>query len=313
MVLLPSVTGDGWEDVIRRAAPGAKVVCCTSAAQAAAALEGADAAYGTLPPELLPHARRLRWLQAPMAGPPAGWYYPALVRHPVVVTNMRGIFNDHLAAHILAFVLAFARGLHTYLQRQARGEWQPAASLVHLPEATALLVGAGGIGGETARLLASFGTRVVAVDPRVAVPPPGIAELHPPEALDRLLPRADFVICTAPETPSTQGLFHRARLRRMRPSAYLINISRGALVRLDDLVASLMAGEVAGAALDVYEEEPLPAHHPLWRLPNVLLTPHVGGEGPYLDERRKAILGENCRRFAAGEPLLNLVDKAQWF
>jgi len=313
MVLLPGSHGEPWANTVREAVPGAEVCSCATEEEAQAAIEDADAAFGTLRRETLARATRLRWLQAPMAGPPAGWYYRELVEHPLVVTNMREIFNDHLGAHIMAFVLAFARGLHVYLPRQARGEWKPGAPLVHLPESTALLVGVGGIGAEAARLLAAFGVRVLGVDPRRPSAPEGMAELHRPEALDDLLPEADFVIVTTPETPQTQGLFHRERLRRMKPSAYLVNISRGAIVLLDDLVAALKAGELAGAALDVYQVEPLPAGHPLWSMPGVLLTPHVGGEGPYLDERRRRVLAENCRRFAAGEPLINVVDKASWF
>ncbi len=313
LVVLPQPNAAQWPARIREVVPGARVVACRDLDEAEAAIVDADAAFGTLPREVLARAERLRWLQAPMAGPPAGWYYPELVEHPVVVTNMREIFNDHLGAHILAFVLAFARGLHVYLPQQLRREWRPGAPPVHLPESTAVLVGVGGIGSEAARLLAAFGVRVVGVDPRRAEPCEGLAALHPPEALDALLPDADFVILTAPETPETQGLFRRERLRRMKPSAYLINISRGALVVLDDLVAALEAGELAGAALDVFETEPLPAGHPLWTMPGVLLTPHVGGEGPYLDDRRAAVLLENCRRFAAGEPLKNVVDKRSWF
>lgn len=313
LVILREAGKEAWEERVRAVVPGVQVVVCSDPAAAAEAITDADAAFGTLPSDLLARATRLRWLQAPMAGPPAGWYYPELVSHPVVVTNMRGIFNDHLATHILAFVLAFARGLHIYLPQQQRREWRPGAPLLHLPETTALLVGVGGIGGETARQLAALGVRVLGVDPRLDEKPEGLAELHRPEALDDLLPQADFVILTAPETPHTQGLFHRERLQRLRPTAYLINISRGALVRLDDLAAALAAGELAGAALDVYEQEPLPADHPLWTMPGVLLTPHVGGEGPYLNERRMEVFLENCRRFAAGQPLHNVVDKSQWF
>jgi phosphoglycerate dehydrogenase-like enzyme len=313
MAILPPVAEEEWAARIREEVPGAEVVVCRDPAEAAGAIVDADAAFGTVPPEVLARATRLRWIQAPMAGPPAGYYYPELVAHPAVVTNMREIFNDHLGAHIMAFVLAFARGLQVYLPQQMRREWRPGAPLVHLPEATALLVGVGGIGAEAARLLAHFGVTVLGVDPRRASPAPGVAELHRPELLDSLLPRADFVIITAPETPQTQGLFHRERLRQMKPSAFLINVSRGAIVVLDDLVAALEAKEIAGAALDVYQVEPLPAEHPLWTMPGVLLTPHVGGEGPYLRERRLEVLLDNCRRFATGQPLRNIVDKQNWF
>ena len=137
--------------------------------------------------------------------------------------------------------------------------------------------------------------------------------MHRPDALDSLLPQADFVICTAPETPRTQGLFNRERFSKMRKDAFFINISRGAIVSLDGLVEALKSGDLAGAALDVYEIEPLPADHPLWEMPNVLLTPHVGGEGPYLDDRRFGVLLENCRRFGSGQALMNVVDKRNWF
>jgi phosphoglycerate dehydrogenase-like enzyme len=313
IVLIPPVNQEEWAARIREEVPGAEVVVCRDAAEAGEAIVDADAAFGTVPRELLARATRLRWIQAPMAGPPAGYYYPELVAHPAVVTNMREIFNDHLGAHVLAFVLAFARGLQVYLPQQQRGEWRPGAPLVHLPDATAVLVGVGGIGAEAARLLAQFGVTVLGVDPRRPEPPPGVAELHRPEALDLLLPRADFVIITAPETPQTQGLFDRERLRRMKPSAFLVNVSRGAIVVLADLVAALEAKEIAGAALDVFQVEPLPAGHPLWSMPGVLLTPHVGGEGPYLRERRMEVLLDNCRRFAAGQPLRNVVDKQNWF
>ena len=170
-------------------------------------------------PPLLRAASRLRWIQAPQAAPPAGWYYPELIAHPAVVTNFREIFNDHIGAHIMAFVLAFARGLHQYLPQQLNREWRPAphdTGVVHLPEATMLIVGVGGIGAETARLAAAFGMQVLGVDARRGDAPPGVAELHEPAALDSLLPRADFVVLTVPHTPATEGLMNRAKFQRMK-------------------------------------------------------------------------------------------------
>jgi phosphoglycerate dehydrogenase-like enzyme len=185
--------------------------------------------------------------------------------------------------------------------------------VVHLPEATALIVGVGGIGAEAARLLSAFGVTVLGTDARRTTAPDGVAELHRPEALDELLPRADFVILTVPHTPATEGFFDRGRFKRMKPTAFFINIGRGMTTKLDDLVAALEAGEIAGAALDVYEQEPLPGDHRLWTLPNVLLTPHMAGHGPYLDDRRFQIIVDNCRAFAGGRALRNVVDKSSWF
>jgi phosphoglycerate dehydrogenase-like enzyme len=319
LVMLPphSDVTRGWAARIRAELPD-----CVHLAQpetpAAAAEEIADAeaAFGTIAPSVLARASRLRWLQAPQAAPPAGYYYPELIAHPVVVTNFREIYNDHIGAHIMAFVLTFARGLHYYLPHQLRGEWAPRpldTGVVHLPEAAALIIGVGGIGAEAARLCHAFGMRAVGVDARRSDRPHGLVELHRPEALDRLLPEADFVIMTVPHTPATAGMMDRARLSRMKRTAFLINIGRGMTVKLDDLVAALRAGDIAGAGLDVFEQEPLPAGHALWTMPNVLITPHTAGYGPYLDERRAEILLENCRRFAAGEPLRNVVDKSSWY
>jgi len=292
------------------------VVVAESAEQAKAEIADADAAFGTLTPEVLQCAQRLRWLQAPHAAPPAGYYYAELIAHPLTVTNFREIYNDHIGAHIMAFVLAFARGLHRYYPQQLRREWKPAprdTGVLDLFSATALIVGVGGIGTETARLAATFGMHVIGVDARRKDKPAGVAELHEPSALDGMLPRADFVILTVPHTPATEGFMNRARFQRMKRSAFFINIGRGRTTRLDDLVAALEAGEIAGAALDVFEQEPLPADHPLWTMPGVLITPHMAGYGPGLDERRYQVIAENCRRFDAGEPLRNVVDKANWF
>jgi phosphoglycerate dehydrogenase-like enzyme len=318
-VMLPpqsDLTRD-WGRRLAQTVPEARVVVAEDAGTAAREIVDAEATFGRLSNDLLTRATKLRWLQAPQAAPPAGYYYPELIEHPVVVTNFREIFNDHISAHIMAFVLAFARGLHVFIPQQLRREWKRGASesgdVVHLPEATALIVGVGGIGAEAAPLLAAFGVTVLATDARRTSPPDGVAELHRPEALDSLLPRADFVILTVPHTPATEGFFNRARFQRMKRTAFFINIGRGMTTKLDDLVAALNAGEIGGAGLDVYEQEPLPAEHPLWTMPNVLLTPHMAGHGPYLNDRRFQILVDNCRAFAGGRPLRNPVDKSSWF
>jgi phosphoglycerate dehydrogenase-like enzyme len=319
LLMLPpqSATTRAWAARLAAAVPGLEIVVAEDAAEAARVATHAEAAFGTMPPAVVRTAVKLRWLQAPQAAPPAGYYTPELVAHPAVVTNFREIYNDHIGAHIMAFVLAFARGLHLYLPRQLRREWRPEAGetsgVLHLPETTALIVGVGGIGAETARLCAAFGMHVMGVDARRRDAPPGVLKLDGPDALDSLLPLADFVILTVPHTPATEGFMNRARLQRMKRTAYFINIGRGMTTRLDDLVAALRAGEIAGAALDVFEQEPLPADHPLWTMPNVLITPHTAGHGPYLDERRFEVLLDNARRFLAGQPLRNVVDKAGWF
>lgn len=315
MTTLVLLANTEWRDRLAEAVPGIQVLV-PSPEETPAALSEADAVYGALPPDLLRHAENLLWLQAPQAGPPPGFYHRALIDHPVQVTNMRDTYTDHVATHTLALVLALARGLPRYLRDQAGGIWAPdwdPRAVVPLAERRALVVGVGAVGAEIGRLLTAFGTEVSGVDPRRTDPPPGFTALYPAEALDSLLPEADLVVVTVPHTPSTEGLFGVERFALCKPGAYFVNIGRGPTVRLDALMAALDAGPLAGAALDVYETEPLPAGHPLWTREDVLLTPHVAGAGPHADERRFAVLAENAVRFAEGRELINTVDKAEWF
>jgi len=305
-----------WGLRLAAALPELKVIVPEDPAEAEHAIVDADGAFGSISPALLSKARRLRWLQAPAAAPPAGYYFPELIAHPVTVTNMREIYNDHIGAHVMAYVLAFARGLTHYIPLQLRREWKPLpldTGVIHLPESSMLIVGAGGIGTEVARLAKGFGMTVLATDARRTSPPPGVDELHGPDQLDRLLPRADFVVLTVPHTPETEGFMDRSRFQRMKQRAFFINIGRGKTTCLVDLVAALQAGEIGGAGLDVFDQEPLPPEHPLWGLPNVLITPHVAGYGPYLDERRFEIVLDNCRAMIHGTPLRNVADKQSWF
>jgi phosphoglycerate dehydrogenase-like enzyme len=296
--------------------PRFRVVAPETEDEARRELADADAAYGWIPPDLLPLAGQLRWLQNPDAGPRPGYFYPALIEHPVVVCNPRGIYNDHISQHIMMFLLALARGLPYYVAAQRRRRWDKDARpgpALDLATATAVIVGVGGVGQETARLCLAFGMRVVGVDPRWEHEAPSV-ERHGPDELDAVLPRADVVVATTPHTPETEGMWNARRFRLMKPTACFINIGRGRTVQLDELTAALERGEIAGCGLDVFEIEPLPAEHRLWALPNVLLTPHIAvKDAENLPERRYHVLLENARRFAAGEPLRNVVDKAAWY
>jgi phosphoglycerate dehydrogenase-like enzyme len=307
---------EDWAQAVAAAAPGLRVSIAHDRAQALRLLPQADAAFGTLDAQLLAQAGKLAWLQAPQAAPPAGYFFPELVAHPVQVTNFRGIYNDHVAIHAVAMLLALARGLPRYMRQQARGEWirhLADEDVLHLPESTVLVVGVGGIGAEIGRMVAAFGAKVIGVDPRRTQPAEGMATIFSPAELDRLLPSADAVILTLPHTPESEGLVDARRVALMRPRCLLVNIGRGATVRLDPLVEALRQERLGGAALDVFEEEPLPPNHPLWREPRALLTPHVAVVGPHVVERRLAVLCDNAQRFAAGQPLRNLVDKALWY
>jgi phosphoglycerate dehydrogenase-like enzyme len=155
--------------------------------------------------------------------------------------------------------------------------------------------------------------RVLGIDPRVTDRPAGMADLATPDRLEERVGEADFVILTTPETPDTVGMFNTRLFTRMKRGGYFINIARGRCVVTADLVEALRSGHLAGAGLDVADPEPLPPDHPLWSMPNVLITPHVAIYGTPYREKWEAMLIENCRRFAAGQRLLNLVDKKKWF
>ncbi len=281
-------------------------------------LPEADAIFGTLDPELLSIASKVRWIQAPAAAPPAGYYFEELIKHNVTVTNFRGIYNDHISVHILAMMLSLTKHLNIYRDQQVNREWKPLESPTYhstfLPSSTALIVGVGGIGEETARLCHSIGMTVIGIDERRQEKPEFLSDMFSPNALDSQLQNADFVILTIPHTPRTEGLFDLQKFKTMKKSAFFINIGRGMTTNLNDLNKALRNGDISGAALDVYEVEPLPRTHPLWDAPNLIMTPHVAAQGgENIDDRRYEIILENMRRFQEKENLLNIVDKANWY
>jgi phosphoglycerate dehydrogenase-like enzyme len=317
---------------IRAAAAPMQVVNARDEAEAAIEIADADALFGYLTPRLLQAARKLRWAQSPTASMEK-YLYAELVASPVIVTNMRGIFSDVIADHVFGYILMFAKNFHIYLRQQMQAKWRmlgrPENELpgyggpgeVHpsdraaitLADCTLAVIGMGGIGAEVARRGLAFGMRVLGVDPKTVAHASGSSiAIYPPNQLHDVLAQADFVVIAAPHTPETYKLFNRERIRLMKKSAYLINVGRGVIVDLADLTAALQAGEIAGAGLDVYEFEPLPEEHPLWRMDNVILTPHCAAASPRVPQRHLATLLENLRRFVAGEPLLNVVDKRKW-
>ena len=310
LLLLAPDLDPTWPDKIRQVVSGVDVKAFSDPQDAVDDIADADAAYGTVPPDLLARAKKLRWICAARAGLGGAWFYDALVKSDVIVTNMRGSYNEHLAGHAVAFLLAFARRFDHYLPQK---RWQRGPEMIDLPGKTVLIVGVGGAGGEASELCAALGMRVLGIDPRVLERSGGMAELSTPDRMDERLGEADFVILTTPETPDTVGMFNTRLFSRMKRGAYFINIARGRCVVTADLVDALRSGHLAGAGLDVADPEPLPADHPLWSMPNVLITPHVAIYGTPYREKWEAMLIENCRRFAAGQPLLNVVDKEKWF
>jgi phosphoglycerate dehydrogenase-like enzyme len=245
--------------------------------------------------------------------------FPELVAGDVLVTNARDVHGPVVAEHALALLLALAKRLPSALRyQQARtwgqeAMWQERPRPRELTDSTLVLVGMGSIGRELAARAAALGMRVLAVREHPQRESGAASQVFGPEELDRALAQADFVVIAAPLTPSTRGLFDAARLARMKPDAYLVNVSRGPIVDEAALAQALRKRTIAGAALDVFEAEPLPQDSPLWDLDNLLITPHTAAVTEKLWERHYALIRENLRRFLAAEPLLGLVDKRKGY
>lgn len=315
-------------------APEAEWVNAATRNDALAAMPGADAFLGKITPDLLAKADRLRWVQA-FTVSLEHYIFPELVAHPSVLTNMRGLFGDVIADQVMGYVLCFARNLHVYLRQQIEHRYEPVGgeservdnskgpgvvnamdrATIFLPDATLGIVGLGAIGAEIARRARAFGMMIRAVDrfPDRMKGTEGVDAVWSVDRLPELLAWSDFVVIAAPHTPETERLFDGPMIAHMKPTSYLINIGRGAIVLLDDLVAALRDRRIAGAALDVYEIEPLPPDHPLWNAPNVILTPHTAGYSPIIASRHLSTLKANVSRFARGLEPENVVEKRLWF
>lgn len=259
--------------------------------------------------KLWPRACRLRWVHSFSAGV-EGILFPELVESPVVLTNARGVFRRSLAEFAIAAALYFAKDLRRMMQSQEAARWDP-FDVEELHGRTLGIVGYGEIGREIAARAHCFGMRVLALRRRpelVAGDPLVDAAFASHERL-KMIPQCDYLVVAAALTPATRGLIGRAELAMMKPGAVLINVGRGPVVEEQALVETLGARRIRGAALDVFDVEPLPAGHPFYRLGNVLLSPHCADHTKDWQELAMRFFVENLGRFAAGQPLANVVDK----
>jgi phosphoglycerate dehydrogenase-like enzyme len=251
----------------------------------------------------------LGWFHSRSAGL-EGVLVPELRASPAVVTNGRGAFSHSLAEFVLAALLFFAKDFRRLLRAQADGAWDP-FDMEMLHGRTLGIVGYGDIGRTTAALLHPLGVKIIALRrrPELSRDDPLVEEVLPAECLHELMARSDDVLVAAPLTPDTRGFVGVGALAAMKGSSVLVNVGRGAVVDEAALAAALEQGRIRGAALDVFETEPLPPGHPFWTLPNVLLSPHCADHVPGWVEDGNRVFLENLHRFLRGEPLLNVVDK----
>ena len=264
-------------------------------------------------------AKSLRWIHAPTAAVHQ-FLFPELVASGVVLTNSREVHGPVVAEHVLALIFALAKKVPQAVRFQERkmwGQesiWKQGAHPRELAGATLGLVGLGSIGARVAEQASALGMRVVAVREHVEKEKPrGVIEVFPPEEINEMLRQSDFVVLAAPLVDSTRGLINAARLAVMKPESYLINVGRGAQVDEHALATALREQRIAGAALDVFEQEPLPADSPLWRLENLLITPHTAGLTDKLWHRHYELFSDNLRRYLARQPLRFVVDKSKGY
>lgn len=282
----------------------------TEADRLADALRGADVLFvydflSRAIPGAWPAADRLRWVHMAATGVDPVMF-DELIASDVLVTNTRGVFDRPIAEYVLAQILNFAKGLPESRRLQARRQWRHRDGEL-ISGATALVVGTGSIGRAIARLLRAVGMTVRAVGRRARAQDPDFGVVS--DDLYAELGRADYVIAIAPLTPATRHMFGARAFAAMAPRARFINVGRGELVVTDDLVAAVRSGTIAGAALDVVDPEPLPSGHPLWDLPEVLITPHNSGDTAGWREELVAAFTGNFANWIEGRPLDNVVDK----
>ncbi|MGM0769201.1 MAG: D-2-hydroxyacid dehydrogenase [Pseudomonadota bacterium] len=254
-----------------------------------------------------PAADKLQWIHATSAGVDA-LMFPALTKGNVTVTNARGIFDRTIAEYVLCTILMFAKDFPRSIRLQLDHKWQH-RDTERAQGNQVLVVGAGSIGRQIGRLVSAIGMKPHGIARKARHDDPDFIAVHSNDDLFEQLALADYVVIAAPLTPQTEGLFDSKAFKAMRPHARLINIGRGPIVKTDDLIEALRSGEIAGAGLDVFEEEPLAQDHPLWDMENVIMTAHMAGD--FIGWKRALTdqFLENFDRWHGGEELFNLVDK----
>ena len=300
---------------LAQAFPGHRFLHATDDREGIALIGEADAAFSSqIHQPQLAAARRLRWIHSPAAGV-GGMLYPEMRRAPIVITNSRGMAANTMAEHVIAVTLVLFRRLHVAMRRQAERTWAQDEIAAPPPNrsiagARVLVVGLGAIGSAAAARFAALGADVTGIRRRPdGTKPLSVTDVAGPDRLLDLLPAADVVLIAAPQTADTRRLFGPAELAAMKRDAILVNVSRGGLVDEPALVEALRSGRIGGAALDVFEHEPLAASSPLWTLPNAFITPHTSGFRPDHWDAATDLFAENLRRFEDGRALLNVVDK----
>jgi glyoxylate/hydroxypyruvate reductase len=297
-----------YADLVRLPRRGIAVRVASTPEQAAGIIGEAEILYGwNVPSRVLADARRLRWIQVMGAGVER-FLVPELPPD-VILTRAADIFGPWMAEYTLAWCLWVTQRIEPFRALQRNRRWVPVDPL-RLGGATLCVVGLGDIGRHIARAARGLGMKVIGVT-RGGKPERGVERVYRTAAIATALARADFVVLTVPLSAATRGLIGKRELAAMKPSAWLINIARGPVIDEQALLAALRERRIAGAVLDVFDTEPLPADHPLWALDNVVVTPHIAG--PSIPAEITPVFNDNLRRYLAGRPLRYVVDRKRGY
>ncbi len=268
----------------------------------------ANIILGSVPPKFLKGAESLEWLQLNSAG--TGGYTNGILKDGVILTNASGSYGLAISEHLLAMAMALQKKLHMYLLNQQNALWQDEGPITSMFGATVLVVGLGDIGGEFAKRCKCLGSHTIGIRRVAREKPDYVDAVYTMEQLDDLLPKADIVALSLPQTKETTHLFSADRFKRMKKGAILLNVGRGSAIDQEALIEALASGQLGGAGLDVTDPEPLPDNHPLWDAENLILTPHVSG-GYHLAETQKRLFqlsAGNLKKYLAGEKMDSVVD-----
>lgn len=289
--------------------PEAEVVYTAAEAVTPDQVSQAEIILGNLPIPLLQYAKRLKWLQLNYAGSD-NYAAPGVLPEGVILTNASGCYGLAISECMLAGILQLIKRLDQYQRNQAQHIWRNEGAVSSIEGSTTLVVGFGDIGSSFAQRMHALGSTVIGIRRNVTGKPDYISALYQMDALDRLLPLADFVSLSLPNSPQTQKIMGAKQFAEMKDSAILVNVGRGSAVDTDALVSALNGGQIGGAVIDVVDQEPLPAEHPLWDAPHLVLTPHVTGNYN-LPETLRRIVNLSLRNLAAylnGQPMESVVD-----